>query len=152
MSQGSDVTQCLKFGSVDTYPIRMQQGGQFWFTNWNKKFQWSLFAVGFLVFLSGNGCVVGSDHPKLKAFRAIIAKLQDMPGDFARDNERSAYNKELRELINNFEKIEIDVEKDRESAIQIVKLFESKVEERFSGNLFSILENHIADLYLKLRT
>jgi len=84
---------------------------------------------------------------KLTALKAIASHLKGFPDRFAPDSERTAFNDELRMLIDSFIGIAFDAKEHPSTAKAIVELFESKIEGQFNGHLYNILMEHVQGIY-----
>lgn len=85
--------------------------------------------------------------PKLTAFRKVVAKYKQSPGDFASDKERYRYNDELKAVQDAFVLIPFDATRNRKEAEAVVKLWQSELEDAYSGELHRVLEIEILGIY-----
>lgn len=92
-----------------------------------------------------------SDGPKLAAFRKVVAKYKQSPGNFASDKERERYNRELQVIQNAFSEIPFDVSTNRNEAEAIVRLWESELEGAHTGELYRELDILISSIYMDIR-
>jgi hypothetical protein len=88
---------------------------------------------------------------KLPALEAIVQKLKSFPDRFASDSEHSKYNGEVRVLVDQFIAIPFDAKANPKVARSIIELFEAKVQKRYSGHVFNLLEAHITEIFQDLR-
>ena len=84
--------------------------------------------------------------PKLAAFRKVVAAYRDTPGDFAAPGERERFAKRLKEVQDAFDRVPFDAAKQRNEAVAIVRLYESEIQGRYSGELHRLLENQIGSI------
>jgi hypothetical protein len=68
---------------------------------------------------------VGQAGPKLTAFRKVVAKYKQSPGEFASEQERYRYNEELGELQSAFRRLPFEVSQNRKEAEAIVRMWQS---------------------------
>ena len=87
-----------------------------------------------------------ADGPKLAAFRKVVAAYRDSPGDFAAPGQREKFNDRLRRVQDAFDLVPFDAAKQRDEALTILKLYESDIKGRYSGELHRQLENHIGSI------
>ncbi len=88
---------------------------------------------------------------KLGAFRKVVKKYKNNPGDYASTGQAEAYKKELDALQDAFFRIKFDPKKNRSEARAIVELWRSDIEGRYTGECPRLLENHVMEIYEKLR-
>ncbi len=88
---------------------------------------------------------------KLGAFRKVVKKYKSNPGDYASTAQAEAYKKDLDQLQEAFFKIKFDPKKNRSEARAIVELWRSEIEGRYTGECPRLLENHVMEIYEKLR-
>ena len=88
--------------------------------------------------------------PKLAALRKVVAKYKQSPGDFASDKERYRYNDELKAVQEAFTQIPLEVSKNRKEAEAIVRLWQSELEGRYSGELPRVLQIEVEDIYTRI--
>jgi len=84
--------------------------------------------------------------PKLTAFRKVVAKYKQSPGDFASDKERYRYNDELKAVQEAFTGVPFDVSKNRKEAEAVVRLWQSELEGRYSGELPRVVQIEIESI------
>ena len=89
-------------------------------------------------------------HPKLAAFRQVVEKFEQAPDRYAGDTERRQYNKELEDLINRFDEIPFDVEKDTDDAKAICQIYEHRLEGKYKGCLYDETDEKVRMIYAKL--
>ena len=99
---------------------------------------------------SGGGQPMSEEHSKLAAFRQVIAKFEQAPGQYAGDTERRQYNEELEDLISKFDAVPFDVEKNTDDAKAICKLFEQKLDGRYTGLLYNEIDATVRVMYSEL--
>jgi hypothetical protein len=92
----------------------------------------------------------GKERMKLAAFRRLVAKYKQSPGDFATGAERQKYRDELAALQSEFLRIEFNPQEQQDEARAIIELNQSEVEGRYSGNLALELHNEISGMYLQM--
>jgi len=85
--------------------------------------------------------------PKLTAFRKVVAKYKQSPGDFASDKERYRYNEELKAVQDAFVRVPFEVSKNRKEAEAVVRLWQSEQEGAYSGDLSRVLQIEIESIY-----
>jgi hypothetical protein len=88
--------------------------------------------------------------PKLTAFRKVVAKYKQSPGDFASDKERYRYNDELKAVQEAFTGVPLEVSKNRKEAEAVVRLWQSELEGKYSGELPRVLQIEIESIYMKI--
>lgn len=84
---------------------------------------------------------------KMTAFKAVLSKLKQFPDRFAPDSTRTAFNKELDELVEAFVDYPFDAKSSPALARSIVELFESKVERKYSGHQYNLIEECVQNIY-----
>jgi hypothetical protein len=102
-----------------------------------------------LLFLAGFAGCNGDrspDGPKLAAFRKVISVYRDTPSDFAAPGQKERFNDRLRKVQDAFDRVPFDAAKQRNEAVAIVRLYESEIQGRYSGELHRLLENQIGSI------
>ena len=113
----------------------------------------SAFVCATLVLSCSSGCgrsPAAAEHPKLAAFRQVVAKFEQFPDRYAGDTERSQYNRELKDRINEFDAISFDVEKNPADAKAICQAYEQNLEGKYNGFLYDQIDEKIRQIYSKL--
>jgi len=109
-------------------------------------------AVSALLF--GQGCsghhAAEATGVKLKAFQKIVAMYRETPAAFADPAKRDSFNTRLQRLQDDFAQIPFDAAKQRDEALQIVILFETEIQNRYSGELHRTLENQVGEIASEL--
>ena len=80
---------------------------------------------------------------KLKAFRALVARIKQSPGRLATTGEARRYVAEINILNNAFERIPFDPLANRKEAEAIILLYEKELEGRFSGEAMRVIGGYI---------
>lgn len=89
--------------------------------------------------------------PKLAAFRKVVATYKQSPGDFASDKERYQHNDELQVVQDAFVRVPFDASTNRKEAEAILRLWQSELEGRYSGELPRVLEIEILRIHMDIR-
>ena len=83
---------------------------------------------------------------KLAALQRIVDKLEDFPDRLAGRTEREKFTSDLEAMIKRFDEIPLDVDQSPDKARAIVELFAEKIEGRYSGYTFNLLDDSIGQI------
>ena len=84
---------------------------------------------------------------RLNVFKAVVAKFKEFPDRFAPESQREAYNQEMGRLVREFTEYPFDAKANPSIARSIVELFEAKIEGRYSGYQYNLIEECVRNIY-----
>jgi hypothetical protein len=129
------------------------------FRNPSPSMVWSrhlpLFVLATLFFMGWGSLVMGYfgylPGAKERAFHKLLAEYENVPDDFAPDWKRERHRDRLEVLQRNFEAIKFDAASNRDPAIRMIKLWQRRIERRFSGHMAQDLETMMTSMYESVR-
>jgi hypothetical protein len=87
---------------------------------------------------------------KYKAFKVVVAKLKKTPDRFASMTEREMYNRELGQVIGEFDAIPFNPNIQADEGKWIVELYESDVQKKYRGDLVNTIDALVRHMEGKL--
>ena len=84
---------------------------------------------------------------RLNVFKAVVAKFKEFPDRFAPESQLEAYNQEMGRLVREFTEYPFDAKANPSIARSIVELFEAKIEGRYSGYQYNLIEECVRNIY-----
>lgn len=109
----------------------------------------TLLVIGFGSMIMGRlGYLPGA---KERAFHNLLAEYENVPDDFAPDWKRERHRDRLKTLQRNFEAIKFDAASNRDPAIRMIKLWQQRIERRYTGHLAQDLETTMTSMYESVR-
>ena len=129
------------------------------FRTHNLSLRWSrhrpLFVLATLLFIGWGSLVMGYfgylPGAKERAFHKLLAEYENVPDDFAPDWKRERHRDRLKTLQRNFEAIKFDAASNRDPAIRMIKLWQQRIERRYTGHLAQDLETTMTSMYESVR-
>jgi hypothetical protein len=91
-----------------------------------------------------------SEPPKVAAFRQVIAALKQAPDEYATGTELTHCLEQLRSVLNAYEAIPLDVDRNPEVAKTIVRLYSTQIEGRYRGHIYDTVDEDVRILHSKL--